>query len=487
MEQKKENSVLAKEYIEEGLKAFLENNYNDAMVLYENAAVLYQQLEDWENCVRCHNMLGGIYSLAGNESMAVDNYLAGLECAKAHRVDQVVALFYNNVGYRYQALEKYDKALEFYRKAEGELNKTRVLSEVRYPGWCVITYLNMMASFFAMGEYQEAKEYLEKARTFIHCEASRQYVVSFKILENCLNWELGEKESVREKLPELVESVADFTKIEDYVEDVRTLVQLLKKMKEYKAWEKVLSYFEQYAEKQGTIYFQMVLTEMWMDYYKESGDRESYTVQCVKHAELYQIQKKINEQERADAIDMKISLQQKEAERRKAESELNVDMLTGINNRYCLRKDAKQFLRDAEMQHRNIAVGVVDIDHFKEQNDTMGHLYGDSCLREVAKIVHDCLANDGKVYRFGGDEFVLLLLDGSKKNLERIAQKIREEVRISEASKEKKSEIPVTLSQGYISIVPGETENLTKLMKRADQAMYHVKERGRDGFEILLD
>lgn len=487
VEEKRESSVLAHEYIHEGMKAFGENRYSDAILLYGNALELYQQLEDWENCIRCHNMLGVIYSLVGDESMSVDHFLVGLECAHTQGIEHMLALIYNNIGYRYRVLEKYDKALDFYRKAEAELSKTRILSETRYPVWCVVTYLNMMSCFLGMEDYEGAREYLKKAETFIYCSESKEYLNNFHIMENCLQWATGEKSTVRQNLPGLVESVGDFYHMEDYVENVKQLVLLLKQMKAQEEWQQVLLYFERYVEKQGTVYFRMVLTEMWMDFYLENGDEANYTVKCVEHAELYRQQKKINDQERADAIDMKISLQQKEAERKRAEAQLNTDILTGIGNRYCLRKEFRQFLKEAVIKLSRVAVGVLDIDHFKQQNDLMGHIHGDACLCEVASVVNGCLDHDGKVYRFGGDEFVVLLKDGDKKKLQQLARRIREQLRVNEENREQKAEIPLTVSQGYISMIPKENETLLKLMKRADEAMYYVKERGRDGFEILLE
>lgn len=487
MEQEKENRILAQEYVKEGRQFLDEKRYNEAAPLYESAISIYKQLEDWEECTRNQNMMGLIYNRMGNESIAVDYFLEGLSCAKAHKVERNMSLFYNNLGYRYQVLGQYEKALEFYRQAEVELGKDIVKENERYSLWCMGTYMNMMDSFLYIGNVEQAAAYWKKAKKYTDCEGKPEYLTDFAILEGRLDWALGKEKEVWERLPRLVESVSDFTTLDDYTDDVQQLLQLISAMKAYDAWEQVIRYFERYVQERGTVYFQMLLTEMWMEYYESIGDVDDYTVKCVEHAKLYFQHRKISEQERATAIDIKMNLQQKEAERRQAENKLYLDMLTEIGNRYCLKRDVRKFLRDAVEEGKTIAVGILDIDHFKEQNDTLGHLHGDACLKTVAKIVRDSLAEDGRVYRFGGDEFVLLIRDGSKENLERIAQKIQEELRIHEESKEKESDLPVTISQGYISTVPGESDNLARLMKRADEAMYHVKERGRDGFEILLD
>lgn len=487
MEEKKERSALAQEYVMEGRQLSNEKRYSEAALLYEKAISIYQQLEDWENYTRYQNTMGLLYNRMGNESIAVDCFLEGLSCAKAHKVDRNMSLFYNNLGYRYQELGQYEKALEFYRKAEAELEKDVVREDERYSLWCLGTYMNLTDSLLYLGDVQQAAVYCEKARKYIFCKDKPEFLTDFAILEGRLDWALGKEKEVWERLPRLVESVSDFTALDDYTDDVQQLLQLISAMKAYDAWEQVIRYFERYVQERGLVYFQLMLTEMWMEYYESIGDVENYTVKCVEHAKLYFQQRKIIEQEHAASIDMKISLQQKEEERKKAEEELNTDILTGIGNRYCLRREFRQFLKEAVSQQRNVAVGVLDIDHFKQQNDLLGHIHGDACLREVASVVHDCLDHDGKVYRFGGDEFVLLIKDGDKKNLQQLAQRIRKQLREREESKEQKPEIPLTVSQGYISTIPKENETLPKLMKRTDEAMYHIKERGRDGFEILLE
>lgn len=109
-----------------------------------------------------------------------------------------------------------------------------------------------------------------------------------------------------------------------------------------------------------------------MDYYQTVGNEERYVELCVAHADLYKRQKAIDAKDRATAIDIKIQLREKEAERKRVETMSVTDALTGLGNRYSLEREAVHIIRDAGSER--ITVGVLDIDCFKQLNDTYGHI-----------------------------------------------------------------------------------------------------------------
>ena len=106
---------------------------------------------------------------------------------------------------------------------------------------------------------------------------------------------------------------------------------------------------------------------------------------------MAQQQKKADNEERACAIDLKIELQEKEEQRRHAEIRSNQDALTGLGNRYMLEKDAVDVIEHAMKTGEKIAVGVIDIDCFKQHNDKYGHIQGDRCLQHVADVLKNAV------------------------------------------------------------------------------------------------
>jgi diguanylate cyclase (GGDEF)-like protein/PAS domain S-box-containing protein len=160
------------------------------------------------------------------------------------------------------------------------------------------------------------------------------------------------------------------------------------------------------------------------------------------------------------------------------------DFLTGLPNRRLFADRLAQEIIYAERYEQMIGVVMLDLDKFKQVNDTMGHFYGDALLQEVAKRLEGCVRKSDTVSRLGGDEFVLLI--PRIKDISdaiRIAQKIVDSFKLPMDFMEEK--ISVTASVG-ISSYPEHGNDFDTLIKNVDIAMYLVKNRGGNGY-LLFD
>lgn len=478
----------ADEYYEEGRQSFFDNRLDEAALLIQEAIHLYKQGEEYAKYTAALNLMGVIYATTGNETMAIDYYMEGLECAIDHGCDNIVTLFYNNIGSRYQELGEHEKAIDYFIKAAKELENPECMKEARHDNWCLVTYINLAASYRYMESYDLAEKYLKMAEIYMTGENKKVYQYTLLILKCQLWWSTGKSESVYEHMDELLESGRKDINASDYSMDMRDLCGLFKEMREYDAWKHVICDFEKYVGEPDAVYVRLMLNEMWMDYYKTIGDENTYIKLCVEHIELHKKQEKITNKERAAAIDIKIQLREKEVERRRAEELSTTDALTGLGNRYLIAKDAGSMAKEAAAKRQKMTVGVLDIDCFKQQNDTYGHIKGDWCLRTVAKILQDAVGDAGNVYRFGGDEFVVLLPRGERKLVERIAVQIQDKLKETKIENIHSDVIPeVTISQGYACFIPQEGEDRDKdmLIEHADRALYYVKENGRNAYHII--
>jgi len=159
------------------------------------------------------------------------------------------------------------------------------------------------------------------------------------------------------------------------------------------------------------------------------------------------------------------------------------DPLTGLPNRYALNAHLTQSLADARRNGAQIAVMFLDLDRFKNINDSLGHDVGDQLLMEVARRVRGVLRESDTVARLGGDEFVVVLTGvAGPEDAARVAEKIVGEVGA-----------PLMLA-GHslhtspsigISIYPHDGTSADMLMKNADAAMYQAKQGGRNGFRFF--
>lgn len=175
----------------------------------------------------------------------------------------------------------------------------------------------------------------------------------------------------------------------------------------------------------------------------------------------------------------------KEYQRRlRAESEAEemsrvaiTDPLTRIMNRRGITVGLLDAMAHAERYRTPLTVAMVDIDHFKEINDTYGHEAGDRVLKNVAEILSDALRMPDKVGRYGGEEFLIVLphttLAQGSKIVERIRASVSKKIFDQGAKK-----AHVTISVGVTQFKPG--EDLEQLMSQADKAMYDAKKGGRN-------
>ena len=477
---------LAFEYAKEGKEALYDRKLNKAALSVQAAINLFKEVGNLEEYVRSLNLIGVIYAAIGNETMAVDFYLEGLECSIQNKLYNMTLLFYNNIGSRYMELNEHEKAISYFERAESELERKEVKREERYNSWYMVTCLNLMSSYTALGNYNLAESYLNRALPYTELEENKDYEFSFMVSQYWLYWLMGKKELVYNKLDDILNGALHDASASDYVVNMISVCHLLSEMGEYNNWKRVIMSFEQYAKEQESVYAQLVLTEMWMDFYKRVDNMQKYIHLCVDHAELYRKQKVIEDKERAAAIDLKIQLQEKEAERRAAEQMSFADSLTRLGNRYKLREDNCEMQIECIEKQTMMAVGVLDIDCFKEHNDTYGHLQGDDSLQSLANVFAEITKGIGMAYRFGGDEFVILVRDITPDQMVQMAETIKwriEELHIENVNSKILPEL--TISQGYYCFMPKQEQTLEAVLAKADKALYHVKEHGRNNYHII--
>lgn len=168
--------------------------------------------------------------------------------------------------------------------------------------------------------------------------------------------------------------------------------------------------------------------------------------------------------------------------RSRGEAELAyIDALTGINNRRSFEKQYKVEWSRTKRRKEALSVIMIDIDYFKNYNDTLGHQMGDQCLADVANLLHSVLKRPGDIFaRYGGEEFVAILA-ADREGAHLIAELMRSAV---ENSGIENAGSPVngglTISVGVATDYPSKELYPDELIARADKALYQAKKRGRN-------
>lgn len=173
-------------------------------------------------------------------------------------------------------------------------------------------------------------------------------------------------------------------------------------------------------------------------------------------------------------------------ERKRAEDQIqylaNFDALTGLPNRVQLADRLRYALRLAKRNDGHVALMFIDLDHFKDINDTLGHSAGDTVLVEVARRLKDALRDEDTAARLGGDEFIVILAEGDEHCAARVAQKLLDAV--SQPYRLDPYDLVLNASIG-IALFPSDGAELESLSKNADTALYRAKREGRNCYRFF--
>lgn len=165
----------------------------------------------------------------------------------------------------------------------------------------------------------------------------------------------------------------------------------------------------------------------------------------------------------------------------------NLAITDGLTKLYNLRHFYHLLEIEIDRCHRYghpLALMLLDIDNFKVYNDTYGHLEGDKVLVRIGQIIHSCRRTIDSAFRYGGEEFTVILPETTAQEANNVANRIKSAVEFENFFPEPGNTVNVTISIGVTEYY--NKESLSAFIKRADQAMYLSKERGRNAISSLF-
>lgn len=170
-------------------------------------------------------------------------------------------------------------------------------------------------------------------------------------------------------------------------------------------------------------------------------------------------------------------------DRRELQMELQrratIDALTGIYNRRTFLEQAESEIRRSRRNRQPMAFLMLDLDHFKNVNDSFGHAMGDTALQKVAATCSSLLRPADQIGRMGGEEFAIYLAETDLYHAAKVAERLREHVALIDLTTSDGQPIPLRVSIG-VSEFQADSDQLTDLINRADQALYQAKRSGRN-------
>jgi len=161
----------------------------------------------------------------------------------------------------------------------------------------------------------------------------------------------------------------------------------------------------------------------------------------------------------------------------KALAAASTDPMTGTGNRKALDEALNHEINLAQRNDTPLSLVMFDFDHFKKINDGYGHQFGDKVLKEIIQEVKQVIRKTDLLFRFGGEEFVLLMHKTSLTNAAAVADKIREHI-ANKAINFEQQAVNVSVSMGAATLHEGDI--ISTFIERADHALYHAKDLGRN-------
>ncbi len=155
------------------------------------------------------------------------------------------------------------------------------------------------------------------------------------------------------------------------------------------------------------------------------------------------------------------------------------DGLTGVYNRYYMEGMLDKQIEDYNQKGMPFSITILDIDKFKNFNDTHGHLFGDYVLKQTAAALKVFNSRGCVVTRYGGEEFLVLISSGELEVVVALVEEMREKISEMVLEKDDQTQVKITASFG-ISFYPADANNKDSLIENADKALYYAKETGRN-------
>lgn len=423
-----------------------------------------------------HALIGDVYLSAGADDMGISHLAQALEIAKQSMGRWERSVLHYNLGKAYRETGQPEKAQKHFTTAQQ-------LSEQLNDQLGIAYAVNAMGELALQQDfYAQALAQFRQALPFFQAAAAHPMEATTRLnIVECLLG-MGQLEAAGETLS----ATESLIKTLDQVDQSARLAKLWSAFYQKKGnFEDALRHYQDYAQMQQQLLsnnsnrrVQEIMVRL------EIKDQEARNKLLNQENQLNQLRLKEQQTSLLLALIAVIAvvlsiiivsyILWKQIQSRKRFAELALrDELTGAPNRRAVIRACSNAL---EQQQATISIAIIDFDYFKDINDKYGHDVGDNVLRAFARIVEQCIRDNDRYGRLGGEEWLLLLPNAGAQHAEGIFERIQ--TRLNQVSIEGLPEsVKITFSIGFAMAKAGETFN--ELYKRTDELLYDAKTQGR--------
>ena len=432
--------------------------------------------DDWEMRGECSNMLGLLFLYQGNYTSSADCFFSGIALADAHELTVVGLKLRANLASVFEHAGEAQSALEY--RLEAKSRAAEIPDAALRIHFSIFIYTSLTRNYLILDDLKAAGRTIADIEPMLAedgGEASLEYYVYRADYAQCI----GDFDDCELYLRRSLAAFADCPLLADRFEDCISLVRLLERLGQYQRLDLVLNELETRSGNRGFTAQWLELLECRVHRYHQQGLEREYYRALEEYFDACQE----NNITLGNSRRAMLLLKRNNIEMRQQNRELTVraqtDVLTGLANRRRLNEMQELWFDRAQRNQERIGVAMLDIDHFKQLNDTCGHAAGDACLAALGSMLRRRSGSNIFCARYGGDEFVLLFRDQSDEFLLDFAEALR-----AQSQSLIYGGSPVTISIGIRNSTPVALNRIWDFTSLADKALYLVKKRGRNG--VLL-
>lgn len=447
------------------------------------AVGIFENTDEQLMLARSYNLLGIAYGGQENYQQALASYNKALETIRGRKKPGIRReMILNNIAESYYQMGEYQKSI---RIMKGCLSScVRKNPENHFS--ISIYGLNLSDLYESMGDFKKSLDILDSVKGSVEKLENNSLVYGYYARRSCVLYKSGDVENGRKFADLALKGAhASFDSYE-FHRDFEKIASIEVELGDYERAQKFASILIQYADNcghtldliiakrvQGNICYYRGEYDNALQIYKELNDL--YEKRMREQNEMqYESQKNSeNASKEIAKLVHKIRVSEEKAER---------DPLTGLMNRSALVNVTSEFIQNAKDKGRKLGSIFLDIDYFKEYNDTYGHAAGDEAIKYIASVCLGVETSTIKFFRYGGDEYFGIVLGHKDEDLEKIALRISETVRASGYEHIKNPNgHHLTVSIGIVNLDMKDSENtILDIIQYADKALYHAKDYGKD-------
>ncbi|WP_313893550.1 tetratricopeptide repeat-containing diguanylate cyclase [Psychrobacillus sp.] len=452
-----------------GIAYFYSGMYEQSLENLLKALQFGEEANDLGILSSIHNNMGEVYKEVGNVEEALAAYGKALDILEQQDFKRNRAVILLNMGWIYFTQNRFKKSFDYYQKSYEmllKLDDVAPLAEVE----------NRIGKiYFLQQDFKQAKHYYMQALNRLEAIGNKFYAID--VLINLAEYE----QQVNEEA--FLDYLYDAIHIAEEIQARKQLSQIFYRLSNFYEskgqHDLALGYYKKYH------LIEQVIESTGISQKLEIIKLELNKLFAGKEVEEIA---KMNEH-----LKNEISTQQKivedlEKTNLHLSGEVFYDDLTKLANRKHVTKYLSEFRSDERNHTLEVALLMIDIDHFKRYNDFHGHMEGDRCLKEVAACMNAVIeTREGILGRFGGEEFVCFLKDISQEKVIQIAEELRVKVEsLPLLYCWEQHSYPITISVGGVHGKCNKFRDMEEIYTIADEGLYEAKMNGRNRVRINI-